>query len=319
MKEKENLNIVFMGTPEFSVAILDALVEEGYKISAVITVPDKPAGRGQKLRESAVKQRAVELNLPILQPTNLKDEEFVQELKDLNPDLFIVVAFRMLPKIVWAIPPMGTFNLHASLLPQYRGAAPINWAIINGEKESGVTTFFIDEEIDTGKIILHQKMSISENETAGELHDRMMVVGAQTVVKTVEQIRKGEVHTIIQEGEDLKPAPKIQKADCLISFEQSTKEIHDFIRGMSPYPTAWLKLENIGNGQEKTLKIFRTSIAPHQGNSKIELFIQGGKLLLSTQDGVLYIEELQLEGKKRMEASAFILGFDVNDWKIRID
>src|SRR5690554_2053733 len=229
-----------MGTPEFAVTILEQLIEEGYNIKAVVTAPDRPAGRGQKLKESAVKECATANGLHVLQPSNLKDGEFVSDLKALDADLFIVVAFRMLPKVIWELPRLGTFNLHGSLLPQYRGAAPINWAIINGEKETGVTTFFIDEKIDTGQIIKHERMSIGDNETAGELHDRMMVLGAQTVVDTVELIRKGEAQPKPQPEGDLKEAPKIHKQDCLIDFHLPINEIHNFILGMSPYPTAWM-------------------------------------------------------------------------------
>src|SRR5690554_3406295 len=258
MKEKKDLNIVFMGTPEFAVTILEKLIKESYTIKAVVTAPDRPAGRGRKLQGSAVKECALKHNLPVLQPTQLKDSDFIEELQSYEADLFIVVAFRMLPKVVWEIPSMGTFNLHGSLLPQYRGAAPINWAIINGEKETGVTSFFIDEKIDTGEIILSQKMPIHENETAGELHDRMMVVAAQTVADTVELIRKGEAQPKPQPKGDLEEAPKIHKQDCLIDFHLPINEIHNFILGMSPYPTAWMKLKNKENGQEKTLKVFRS-------------------------------------------------------------
>src|SRR5690554_7979442 len=230
------LRIVFMGTPDFATGILASILEQNYNVVGVITAPDKPSGRGQKLSASSVKQFALEKGLKVLQPTNLKDEKFLEELKSLNANLQVVVAFRMLPKQVWEMPELGTFNLHASLLPDYRGAAPINWAIINGEKETGVTTFFIDEKIDTGAMILSQKMTIGENETAGELHDRMMVLGAQAIVDTVELIRKGEAHPVPQPSGEHKDAPKIYKQDCLIDFHLPINEIHNFILGMSPYP-----------------------------------------------------------------------------------
>lgn len=316
MKEKRDLNIIFMGTPEFAVASLEKLFNEGYNIKAVVTAPDKPAGRGRKLSESAVKTYAVSQNIPVLQPTSLKDEEFISSLKQYNADLFIIVAFRMLPKAVWEIPALGTFNLHGSLLPQYRGAAPLNWAIINGETETGVTTFFIDEKIDTGEILLNKKMAIGENETAGELHDRMMVLGAGTVIETVELIRNKKANPSPQPEGNLKAAPKISKEDCLIDFSKSIKEIHDFIRGMSPYPTAWTILENVKNQQQKTLKVFRSEIIDHTKHEEIALKSENHFLLLETQNGTLSLCEVQLEGKKRLKAKDFILGFDAEEWRI---
>lgn len=316
MKNKEELDIVFMGTPAFAVTILEQLIKEGYNIKAVVTAPDRPAGRGRKLKGSAVKECAMAYEIPILQPTNLKDEAFVSELKGFKADLFIVVAFRMLPKVIWEIPPMGTFNLHGSLLPQYRGAAPINWAIINGEKETGVTSFFIDEKIDTGEIILSQKMPIHENETAGELHDRMMVVAAQTVADTVELIRKGEAQPKPQPEGDLKEAPKIHKQDCLIDFHLPINEIHNFILGMSPYPTAWMKLKNKENGQEKTLKVFRSEFPEMKENTKVKLEKQGKKLILNALKGSIHLLEVQLEGKKRLDYISFLAGFNPEEWEI---
>jgi methionyl-tRNA formyltransferase len=316
MKEKKELDIVFMGTPEFAVTILEQLIKEEYNIKAVVTAPDRPAGRGRKLTGSAVKESAVKHGISVLQPTNLKDEDFVSDLKALNADLFIIVAFRMLPKLIWEIPTMGTFNLHGSLLPQYRGAAPINWAIINGEKETGVTTFFIDEKIDTGQIIESKSMPIGKNETAGELHDRMMVLGAHTVVDTVELIRKGNVKAQPQPEGELKEAPKISKQDCLIDFSQSILSIHNFIRGMSPYPTAWIKLVHKESQQQKTLKIFRSEVLEEKNHLETNLIKQDKSLVLNTLNGSLNILEIQLEGKKRLDTSAFLAGFNPDDWTI---
>lgn len=318
MKEKKDLNIVFMGTPEFAVTILEKLIKESYNIKAVVTAPDRPAGRGRKLQGSAVKDCALQHNLTVLQPSNLKDEEFIEELKYFKADLFIVVAFRMLPKVVWEIPSMGTFNLHGSLLPQYRGAAPINWAVINGETETGVTTFFIDEKIDTGQILMSDKITIGENETAGELHDRMMVIGAQTVANTVELIRLGNVQAIPQPEGDLKAAPKISKQDCLLNLTESIHNIHNFIRGMSPYPTAWIKLRHKETNEEKTLKLFQSEVLNEYTNSSITLRNDNKSLILETTNGALFLKEIQLEGKKRLDSISFLAGFNVEDWKIII-
>lgn len=316
MKSKEELGIVFMGTPDFAVTILEKLISEKYNIKAVVTIPDKPAGRGQKLHESAVKKCALSHQLPILQPESLRDEDFITALKETDADLFIVVAFRMLPKLVWEIPAMGTFNLHGSLLPEYRGAAPINWAVINGEKETGVTTFFIDEEIDTGHIIMADRMSIGENETAGEVHDRMMVLGAETVAKTVELIRKGEATPQPQQGKNLKTAPKIHKQDCLLNFDQPIESLHNFIRGMSPYPTAWLKLKHKEKQEEKTLKVFLSNIINQSKYAEIKLLEDNRQLILQTQFGQLSLLEIQLEGKKRLDVKSFLSGFKVDEWEI---
>ncbi|MCO5261110.1 MAG: methionyl-tRNA formyltransferase [Crocinitomicaceae bacterium] len=304
----KDLRIVFMGTPDFAVAILDKLVVNGANIVAVITSPDKPAGRGLKMHESAVKQYVIAHQLPLLQPTNLKEETFISELKALSADLFVVVAFRMLPEIVWSMPPLGTINLHASILPHYRGAAPINWAIINGEKETGVTTFFIEKEIDTGKIIERSTVSINENETVGELHDRLMELGANTTLSTVKKIAKGNVQGIPQiefeEGE-LKSAPKIFKEDCKVNFSQSAQKVHNFIRGLSPYPAAWC---TVSNGTEtKSFKLFAsllTNIKPT--NSKIAVSKDG--ILFPCADYYVLITELQPEGKRRMDYKSFLAG-----------
>ena len=316
MKEKKDLNIVFMGTPEFAVTILEKLIKESYNIKAVVTAPDRPAGRGRKLQGSAVKECAIRNKLKVLQPKQLKEEEFIEGLQSYGPDLFIVVAFRMLPKVVWEIPSMGTFNLHGSLLPQYRGAAPINWAVINGETETGVTTFFIDEKIDTGQILNSDKMTIGENETAGELHDRMMILGAKTVIETVELIRLGNTIPKPQPEGDLKAAPKISKQDCLLDLNQPIMSIHNFIRGMSPYPTAWIKLQHKENKEEKTLKLFRSTVLNQETNSSTSLRSESKRLILQTSSGALTILEVQLEGKKRLDAISFLAGFAIEEWKI---
>ena len=311
---KKILRIIFMGTPDFAVTSLKILVENGYNIVGVITAPDKPAGRGQKIHESAVKKYAVAQNLTVLQPINLKCADNVQEIKDLNANLQIVVAFRMLPEVIWSMPELGTFNLHASLLPQYRGAAPINWAIINGEKETGVTTFFLQHKIDTGDIIAQEKVSIGENETAGELHDKLMDIGSKLVLKTVQQIENRTVTTQPQkENQELKEAFKIFKPFCKIDWSKPINEIHNHIRGLSPYPTAWTTFKEIETGKTVSCKIFRTVIekADHQlatgsiTSTKTELKI-------AVNGGFIHILEIQLEGKKRMETSALLNGFDFN-------
>ncbi len=302
----EDLRIVFMGTPEFAVASLAALLENGSNIVGVITAPDKPKGRGRHLMTSAVKDYAVSKNLTILQPTNLKSEEFLSELKNLKADLQIIVAFRMLPEVVWAMPPKGTFNLHGSLLPQYRGAAPINWAIINGETETGVTTFFLQEKIDTGNIILQEKEPISLNDNVGSLYKRLMLLGAQTVVKTVELIKQDNVISKTQqEAGTLKQAPKLFKETCEINWNQTSTGIYNFIRGLSPYPAAW----SILNGN--TFKIFSAemsdkTLATGKVESNNKTYIRIG-----CNDGSLLIKELQLQGKKRMKVEDFLRGNNI--------
>lgn len=313
MKE---FSIVFMGTPEFAVSILARLHADGVPVKAVVTAPDKPAGRGQKLHTSAVKDFAVEHNLPVLQPTNLKEQEFVESLRALNADLFVVVAFRMLPEVVWSMPPKGTINLHASLLPQYRGAAPINWAVINGEKRSGVTTFFIEKEIDTGKIIERAEVEIGNDETAGELYDRLMRLGAELMASTVSKIREGNVAGIDQSAfkeRELKPAPKIFKEDCKIDFAKDSVTLHNFCRGLSPYPTAWTNLRNVETGEIRSLKIFET-----RANSRTiqGLLSEKSSLSLPCGNGSLQVFELQFEGKKRMAAMDFLLGFQADKWEL---
>jgi methionyl-tRNA formyltransferase len=306
-KVKENsLRIIYMGTPEFAVPALEKLVETGWNVVGVITAPDKPQGRGQKLVGSPVKQAAEKLGLHIMQPTNLKNPEFQQELKDLKADLQIVVAFRMLPEAVWNMPPLGTFNLHASLLPDYRGAAPINWAIINGEKETGVTTFFLKHEIDTGSIIFQEKVLIHDEDDLGTVYEKLMTIGAGLVVKTVDAISKDEVNPSIQdESKALHHAPKIFKETCKIDWAKSAGSIHNLVRGLSPYPAAWTEF------QDKTCKIFKTTFSQKnlegKGSGQWE---SDGKTYLKFQTGVgsLEVLELQLEGKKRMKTDELLRG-----------
>ena len=313
---KENFRIVFMGTPEFAVTILNEIIANNFNVVGVITAPDKPAGRGQKISESDVKKYAVEKELNILQPTNLKDESFISELKNLNADLFVVVAFRMLPEIVWAMPPKGTINLHASILPNYRGAAPINWAVINGEKQSGVTTFFIEKEIDTGKIIDRSYVEIGENETVGELHDRLMELGAKVSCETIEKIRLGDVAGIPQieltEGE-LKNAPKIFKPMCQIDWTKPVDEVHNFCRGLSPYPTAWTTFKNEEKKEEKSFKIFKTEKTDIKVDSSSKLKATKEGILIPCSDFYLNVIELQPEGKRRMNFKELLAGNPVDD------
>jgi methionyl-tRNA formyltransferase len=318
MTDHKKLSIVFMGTPEFAVTILDKLHIEGYDIKAVVTATDKPAGRGRKIQESDVKKYAVEKKLPLLQPSSLKDESFHNELQQLKADLFIVVAFRMLPKSVWSIPKDGTINLHGSLLPQYRGAAPINWAVINGDEKTGVTTFFINEKIDTGDLLLQKEMKIGENETAGEVHDRMMHLGADTVLETVEMIESGKIKAIPQNTEDieLRPAPKIFKNDCLLNFDLTIKALHDFIRGMSPFPTAWFHIKKKEQEQVKIFKVYKAEIQNEQPNTEVSLEKNEKELHLKTKHGTLNLLTIQLEGKKRMDAKQFLTGFNPEEWEV---
>jgi methionyl-tRNA formyltransferase len=316
---KKDFRIVFMGTPDFAVGILDGLIANNFNVVASITAPDKPSGRGQKISESAVKIFCVENDIPVLQPTNLKDETFVESLKDLNADLFVVVAFRMLPELIWNMPPKGTINLHASLLPQYRGAAPINWAIVNGEKQTGVTTFFIEKEIDTGMVIERDSISIGENETAGELHDRLMTLGKELVVNSVIQIEDGSVVRTSQDSlieSNLHSAPKIFKPMCEIDWNQNVQTIHNFCRGFSPYPTAWTTIINEGRNESKTVKIFRTekTVIPVENSKILKKDAEG--LLFPCSDFYLRITEIQPEGKRRMTHKEFAAGYNFNDWKI---
>ncbi|WP_432708487.1 methionyl-tRNA formyltransferase [Pedobacter sp.] len=299
------MRIVFMGTPDFAVASLAALVNAGFEIAAVVTAADKPAGRGQKLSESAVKKYAVEHGLPVLQPIKLKDPEFVAALKAINADLHVVVAFRMLPEVVWSMPPKGTINLHGSLLPQYRGAAPINHAIINGEKESGVTTFFLKQEIDTGDIIDSRKVSIADDDTAGDLHDKLMAVGADLLVDTVKAIETGNYQEIPQDlSAEIKHAPKIFKDFCKIDWNQPVDVVYNLVRGLSPYPTAFTTL----NG--KNLKIFKAEAEHKEPGIAAGGFLTDGKTYLkfATKDGFLKLTDVQYEGKKRMTVEEFLRG-----------
>ena len=304
----EKLRIVFMGTPEFAVGILDAILKNKFEVVGVITAADKPAGRGQKIKYSAVKEYALAHDLKILQPTNLKEETFIQELKKLNANCQVVVAFRMLPEVVWKMPKFGTFNLHASLLPNYRGAAPINWAIINGEEKTGVTTFFIDDKIDTGAMILKAETTIHPTENAGNLHDRLMELGCKTVVETLEIIEKGTVQTTLQiETTGIKEAPKLNKENCKIDWNKPTHEIFNQIRGLSPYPTAWTTIQD--NNQEWMVKIYEAELINEKHwlapgsihTTKKELTIAG-------IDGLLKITQIQFPGKKKMSAAELLNG-----------
>jgi methionyl-tRNA formyltransferase len=299
------LRIVFMGTPEFAVPSLQALIQNGYHVVAVITAPDRPQGRGLKLTPSPVKQCATEHNIPVLQPTNLKSPEFIEQLKRFNANLQVVVAFRMLPEMVWAMPPLGTFNLHASLLPNYRGAAPINWAVIRGEKETGVTTFFLQHDIDTGAIIFQEKEPIFENDDVGTLYDRLMKKGAQLVLKTVQAIEANKYQAVPQQPpQDLKHAPKIFKETCEINWNQPANVVRNFVRGLSPYPAAWTMLG------DKTFKIFKTEITsgPKEGTPGLFKTDNKSYLHIKTADGWLAIEELQAEGKRKLMIAEFFRG-----------
>ncbi|MFG6686025.1 methionyl-tRNA formyltransferase [Mariniflexile sp. HNIBRBA6329] len=304
-----NLRIVFMGTPDFAVATLKTLVENQYNVVGVITAPDKPAGRGQKLNESAVKQYALSQNLNVLQPTNLKNDNFLNELKALNANLQIVVAFRMLPKVVWQMPEYGTFNLHASLLPNYRGAAPINWAIINGETKTGVSTFFIDEKIDTGDMILQETIDILPEENAGSLHDKLMDIGSQLVLKTVELIKEGAVKTIPQkESDDVKTAYKLDRDNCKIDWNDSLKNIYNLIRGLSPYPAAWCTL--INGADSLDVKIYEAETATEAHNQSIGSIISTKKeLKVAVSNGYIIIKEIKFPGKRSMDVRSLLNGY----------
>lgn len=322
MMKKEDLRIVFMGTPEFAVESLKTLVENGYNVVGVITMPDKLAGRGYKLQPSAVKQYAVEKGLYLLQPEKLKDEEFLYSLRQLKADVQVVVAFRMLPEVVWSMPAKGTFNLHSSLLPQYRGAAPINWAIINGEKETGVTTFFLSHEIDTGEIIFREKTEISDTDNAESLHDRLMVMGAELVKKTIDAIIEDKIAVIPQnqlysDETILKPAPKIFTETCRIDWSKNREEIYNFIRGLSPYPSAWAELQSSVNNESVRVKIFASEITGH--NTHDTSLVPGTILTdnktyidVAVGNGFLRITDLQLSGKKRMKTVDFLNGYKLD-------
>ena len=323
--KKEELRIVYMGTPDFAVESLRALVEGGYNVVGVVTMPDKPMGRhGSVLQQSPVKKYALEKGLTVLQPEKLKDETFLDELRALKADLQIVVAFRMLPEVVWNMPPMGTFNLHASLLPQYRGAAPINWAVINGETETGITTFFLKHEIDTGKIIQQVRVPIHETDNVEDVHDRLMLLGGQLVTETVDNILAGTIQLIDQSelvGADveLKPAPKIFHETCQINWNQPMKKVYDFIRGLSPYPAAWSEFED-AKGKKQSVKIFSTSMVERVFTAS-ELMPKPGEMLtdgktylhVMCQNGLLSINELQMACKKRMPIADFLRGFEMKE------
>lgn len=316
VKDYKKLRIVFLGTPEFAVACLAALVDEGCHVAGVVTAPDKPAGRGMQLQQSAVKKYAVEKALPVLQPEKLKNPEFIEQLRALNADIQIVVAFRMLPEIVWNMPPLGTINLHASLLPHYRGAAPINWAIINGEKETGLTTFKLKQEIDTGDILLQETVMIGEDETAGELHDRMKSIGAALVIKTIKGLADGIINEIPQHPEEgftepdgrvikIKQAPKIHTQTCMVNWSQPVESVYNFIRGLSPYPAAFIIIN------EKILKIYKAKKEVCFPKSTEGDYETDGKTFLkfACENGYIHLEDIQLEGKKRMSIAEFLRGY----------
>ena len=307
--DKQSIRIIYMGTPDFAVESLRALVEGGYNVVAVVTMPDKPAGRGHQLQYSAVKQYALSVGLPVLQPERLKDETFLEELRSYNADLQIVVAFRMLPEVVWNMPRLGTFNLHASLLPQYRGAAPINWAVMNGDTETGVTTFMLQHEIDTGNIILQERIAIAEDENVGSVHDRLMTIGAGLVARTVDAIIEADNHGVAiktlpqDESIELRPAPKIFKDTCVIDFSRTGEDIRNHVRGLSPYPAAWINEMPISHPLAEVLKgakVYKVEVAQHAE--------QKGHIIVPCADGYLDILELQLPGKKRMNAAALLNG-----------
>ncbi len=310
--ENSPLRIVFMGTPDFAVGSLKSILEAGFKVVGVITAPDRPAGRGRKLKESSVKQFAVTKELKVLQPTNLKDEGFIQELQELKANLQVVVAFRMLPKAVWQMPEFGTFNLHASLLPQYRGAAPINWAIINGETETGVTTFFIDDKIDTGGIILQKTAPISPDDNAGSLHDRLMELGAKLVAETCKSIVEGTAISTEQKHiTNLKPAPKIHKETCKIDWNQPGQNIHNHIRGLSPYPAAWSILVN--NGKDENIKLYKTEWETGiHDDFHGKLIKEKRTLKVAVAGGYIQLLEVQLSGKRKMEVKEILNGLNLD-------
>lgn len=314
---EKRLRVCFMGTPEFAVGSLSKITETNHEIVGVVTAVDKPAGRGRKLQESDVKKFAIKNNLPVYQPTNLKSEEFQHQLKQMNPDVIVVVAFRMLPKEVWSFPKYGTFNLHASLLPKYRGAAPIHWSIINGETETGVTSFFIDEKIDTGHIILNTKTSIEPTENVGNVYERLMNLGAKLVIETLDLIKeKGtNIETNPQKldpNKTIPAAPKLTKENTRINWNNKGEHIYNLIRGLNPFPVAWTKLVN--NNEKVNVKIFKASfeVANHKNNPG-EVFLEKKKLGVYTQNGIVYIEELKAEGKRKMKIIDFLNGFNLNE------
>ena len=319
------MRIVYFGTPEFAASQLEAILAAGYDVATVITTPDRPAGRGKQMHSSEVKECALKHGLPVLQPEKLKDEAFVEQLRSCNADLFVVVAFRMLPEVIWSMPPKGTINLHASLLPQYRGAAPINHAIINGETETGLTTFILDKEIDTGAMIMQEKVAIGEKMNAGELHDALMNLGNEVIVKTIKMIEEGKVEArtqnsvIEQENLILKPAPKIFKEDCYIDWNKSGKEIYDFVRGLSPYPAAHAKMQN-PDGEILDLKIFASEIVPKTAEDEAVFSLKTDQktyLEVVLKDSCIKILEIQQAGKKAMKIAEFLRGTRVSeDWEL---
>lgn len=319
-----NARIVFMGTPEFAIASLDVLLINKFNIAGVVTAPDRQSGRGLKLQQSAVKKFAIKSSLPVLQPTNLKDPEFINTLKKIKPDILVVVGFRKLPDEVWKLPPLGTINLHASLLPQYRGAAPINWVLINGEKITGVTTFFIDDKIDTGKIIYQDKVEITPGENAGTLHDKLMNKGAELVNKTVKSILKGvspqtDQSTLTKAQTELKKAPKLRNENCEIPWEKSAIEVYNFIRGLSPYPGAWTRIIN-QKGKTSILKIFKTEVIPEQHENKPGTVLTDDQsyLKIAVDSGFVKLLSVQLPGKKQMDIIPFLRGFDTNGLRVEV-
>lgn len=317
---KRDLRIVFMGTPDFAVETLKTLVENNYNVVGVVTSPDRPAGRGQKLQESAVKKYALEQGLNILQPVKFKQGTFIDDLNALNANLQIVVAFRMLPEVVWDMPEYGTFNLHASLLPQYRGAAPINWAIINGEKETGITTFFIEKEIDTGNVLFQEKIDITKEDNAGSLHDKLMFNGAKLVLKTVKAIEENNYtntpqNKLYEDEKDLKHAPKIFKEDCKIDWNNKIEDIHNKIRGLSPYPCAWMSLKN-EKGEETSMKVYGSEILNDKTN-ELGLKTDGKTFLnIDTPNGTISLTDIQLAGKKRMKIEDFLRGNNIEGYQL---
>ena len=320
------MKIVYFGTPEIASSQLEAIIAAGYEVAAVVTVPDKPAGRGKKIQSSDVKLTALKYDLPVLQPVSLKSPEFIEELSSYNADLFVVVAFRMLPEVVWSMPPMGTFNLHASLLPQYRGAAPINHAIINGEKETGLTTFLLDKEIDTGEIIMQEKVVIEDDETAGTLHDKLMVLGNKVVVETIKRIEEGKVQSqsqdmiIERDNLQLKPAPKIFKEDCKIDWTKDAKSIYDFIRGLSPYPAAHTQFVS-ENNETLDIKVFEVALKENKSeDTDLYKIKTDGKSYLDVVLGKnnISIKVIQQAGKKAMPIADFLRGTRLEgEWMVR--
>jgi len=306
----KDLRIVFMGTPEFAVSTLDAILSSGFNVVGVITAPDKPAGRGRQLNQSAVKSYALSKGLIVLQPTNLKNENFIAQLEALNANLQVVVAFRMLPKAVWQMPKYGTFNLHASLLPNYRGAAPINWAIINGETKTGVSTFFIDEKIDTGEMILQKEVEISKSETAGELHDKLMHIGSALVVDTLNLIQNDNVETIPQQDyPEIKTAYKLDKDNCFIDWNRSVKDIYNQVRGLNPYPSAWCLLKN--GDDELNVKIYNVDAIECDHNYSIGTIITNKQeVKVAAKNGMILLNEIKLPGKRKMDVKSLLNGFE---------